>query len=293
MGIISQRLKKQVTKFNTQKLVNISDFYKAKQQAEINKESIKTLNQLNDLHPVHAVYVSAQNLVSFLAENLSELPELKEYCDIVGKAEDEYMPDGPPFSPLTRTYFTTWAFFDVQFGKDKETIGTCLQDIGSDLAIHSDYLKLIKLMQGSKMGIYEHKGFDNEYVYLSELITNKEYKCIVPAGYMGRKNELWFIRLLPPPFNLAAESVVFTTPYVLISHNRREWIKFIERSLPKTKVIEPILAYETFMKYGLNKNYWNEFIFCGYTNSTPNVIFLAGLPDKPETLPHSGYYRGY
>ncbi len=143
MGIISQRLKKQVTKFNIQKLVNISDFYKAKQQAEINKESIKTLNQLNDLHPVHAVYVSAQNLVSFLAENLSEFPELKEYCDIVGKAEDEYMPDGPPFSPLTRPYFTTWAFFDVQFGKDKETIGTCLQDIGSDLAIHSDYLESV------------------------------------------------------------------------------------------------------------------------------------------------------
>lgn len=59
---------------------------------------------------------------------MSELPEFDPYCEIVGPAEEEYMPNAPPHSPLTRSYFTTWAFFDVRFGPDGETIGTCLLD---------------------------------------------------------------------------------------------------------------------------------------------------------------------
>jgi len=193
-------------------------------------------------------------------------------------------------SPLTLSYFTSWAFFDVQFGKDKETMGTCLQDIGSDLDIPFDYLEIIKLMQESRMGIYERKGFNGTSVYLSELFSNKEYKCLVPVGYRGRENELWYVRILPTPFKKSNESLVFTTPYVLISHDKSHWIDFLERSIVKTGIISPILAFETFMKYGLNENYWNKFIFQAYYNSVANAIFLEGSPDVPESLPHSGKY---
>src|SRR5262245_23613526 len=76
--------------------------------------------------PLHAAYVAGQNFTSFFAEAVSEFPEFDPYCKIVGPAEQEYLPAGPPMSPLTRSYFTTWAFFDVRFGSDRETIGTCL-----------------------------------------------------------------------------------------------------------------------------------------------------------------------
>jgi len=107
------------------------------------------------------------------------------------------MPQGPPASPLTKSYFTSWAFFDVQFGKDKETIGTCLQDIGPDLDIPFDYLEIIRLMQESRMGIHEHKGSNGTYVYLAELFSNKENKCLVPAGHMGEENQLWYVTKVP------------------------------------------------------------------------------------------------
>ena len=83
--------------------------------------------------PLHAVYVAVQNITSVFAECVSVLPELKSYYKTVGDAEEEYMPDGPPMSPLTRSYFTTWAFFDFRFGGDHETIGTCLIDLGGQL----------------------------------------------------------------------------------------------------------------------------------------------------------------
>jgi hypothetical protein len=77
-----------------------------------------------------------QNITSVFAECVSVFPELKSYYKTIGDAEDEYMPDGPPMSPLTRSYFTTWAFFDFRFGGDHETIGTCLCDLGGQLGLH-------------------------------------------------------------------------------------------------------------------------------------------------------------
>ena len=45
--------------------------------------------------PLHAAYIAAQNLLSFFAESVSTFDEFAAYCDIVGAAEDAYMPGGP------------------------------------------------------------------------------------------------------------------------------------------------------------------------------------------------------
>jgi hypothetical protein len=249
-------------------------------------------------HPTHAVYLATQNMVSYLAEVLSALSEMRDYVEIVGQAEDEYIPDGPPFSPLSRSYFTAWAFFDAPFGPDRETIGTCLLDIGPELGLSTDYMAAIRLMQYSRMGIYEHLGVAGERVHLRELISGQSHTCLVPAGYLGRAGELWYARILPP-FADSNESVVFTTPYCLMSPAKRDWTAFLKRTMPKTGLplsvptstekgtgtMHPALA--ALMKYGLGPNYWHEFIFLAYLDYRSNVIFLTGLPDVPESLPHA------
>src|SRR5438445_13883511 len=75
------------------------------QRGRADMPSIEKLIQ-KGFDPVHAVYVFVQNITSFFAEGVSELPEMKKYSKIVAKAEDEYMPSGPPFSPLTASFFT-------------------------------------------------------------------------------------------------------------------------------------------------------------------------------------------
>ena len=108
-----------------QKIINIDDLYEARKESEEDLKTIKTPQQLGvDYHPSHAVYVSTQNLVSLIAEKLSVLLSMKKYARIVGKSQDTYMPGYPPMSPITTSFFTFWAFFDVRFGADKETIGT-------------------------------------------------------------------------------------------------------------------------------------------------------------------------
>jgi hypothetical protein len=300
MGQISKKLRKQLKRIKASyRSMPVADLRPFTRPEKGRTEPVKTLDQLQDYHPIHAVYLAAQNLVSYLAEELSALPAMRDYYAIVGQAEDEYLPQGPPFSPLTATYFTTWAFFDATFGPDRETIGTCLLDIGPELGLSADYLEAIRLMQQSRMGIYEHQGLQSEYVQLQELVSGRSYTCRVPAGYLGQRGELWYVRILPSPIEALDESLVFTTPYKLVAPGKREWLDFLNRTLPRTglPISQPTLietglvdgypALEALMKYGLDPYYWHEFIFQAYLKHRYDVIFLTGLPDVPESLPHS------
>jgi len=113
-------------------------------------------------------------------------------------------------------------------------------------------------------------------------------------SHPGRPGELWFARILPDPFpeHPFGYSVVITTPYVVGSSVTNtvcleNWQIFFKRTLSETGEPDRVNAFEKLMKYGLNRHYWNEFIFKGYSNHTDQVVFLEGIPDLPETLPHS------
>ena len=90
-------------------------------------------------------------------------------------------------SPLTGSYFTTWAFFDLRFGPDGETIGTCLLDVAGPLGLGEEVIQAIRLMSETRMGIYEHAGIKGGRCLLRELITDEEFECYVPAGYPARR----------------------------------------------------------------------------------------------------------
>jgi len=48
----------------------------------------------------------------------------------------------------------------------------------------------------------------------------------------------------------------------------------------------PMDDYERHMKYGPPREYWNDFVFEANVNHQSDAIFLAGLPDIPESRPH-------
>jgi hypothetical protein len=85
-----------------------------REEAKLLREStrilkdVKGIKQLvrEGLNPLHAFYVAVQNFTSVFAENVSVFDEFEPYYQILLAAEDEYMPGGPPISPLTHSYFT-------------------------------------------------------------------------------------------------------------------------------------------------------------------------------------------
>ena len=239
------------------------------------------------LNPIHAVYAYIQQISSHFAEGVSQLPEMKSYAKLAGDAQEEYMPLGPPMSPLTGSYFTCWAFYDLRFGKDGDTIGQCQIDANDIFLLNSDQLEALKKLSESRMGIYEHVGTEGGLVNLRELITGNEFPCLSTSGYQGRSGELWYVRRLPPPLpELATFHVLFTTPYILIESTKHDWTQFLKRTLLKVEGQDEPDRLHQLLKFGLGRNYWNEFVFKAYQGHQGNAIFLTGIPDLKATLPH-------
>jgi hypothetical protein len=236
------------------------------------------------MDPVHAAYVFVQHITSYFAEGVSRLPEMKKYAQIVAKAEDEYLPSGPPMSPLTTSFFTTWAMYDLQFD-GAESLASCLIDANDIVRLNPDQFDALKKMAASRMGIYEHIGMEGPHVRLRELKTDLEYTCHNVSGYRGKSGELWYVRILPPLLpNLARYHIVFTTPYILMA-SKKNWLQFFARTLPGAG--DDATALHRFFKGGTDLHYWNEFVFKAYHHHQFDAIFLAGIPDLQATLPHA------
>jgi hypothetical protein len=286
MGKISEKLLKRLSR-KWQLASEIRQAANLIQQSLIRLSRLETIrdSQGDKIDPLHGVYTAVQNVTSIFAEQVSGYIEFKPYYQIVAAAEDEYMPDGPPFSPLTRSYFTTWAFFDVRFGPDVETIGSCLLDAGANLGFEPKVLEAIRCYSESRMGIYERLEAKGGRCRLRELITEQEFDCFVGTGYQGRRGELWYVRLCPP-LEPAGYHVVVTTPYVLLSFSKANWSAYLKRSLAPSALPEQS-RLSHLMKYGHEQNQWNEFLVEAYANYQFDAIFLTGLPDVPASLPHA------
>jgi hypothetical protein len=298
MGPISKKVITALKKVKHQRIIDFSEFKKAKINAQELDKSVISQKDLSKYDPLHAVYIYAQNKVSVLIDQISELPALSKLTNAYIEAEDIYMPSGPPMSPLTTSYFTCWGGFDLCVGIKKESYGTILLDVLKTLKVDPGLITLVECMQNSRMGMYVQKDSFDKYVILEELITQKQIKAIVPSGYVGEKDQIWFARILPEPFPDLnyGYSVVFTTPYILTemagqNHfsfaNKNDWEAFFARNLKKSGKKDTLKAYESLMKYGLNRHFWNEYIFEAYVNYQTEMVLLAGFPDQPLTMPHS------
>ena len=251
-----------------------------------NVKDVQTL--INEgLDPIHAVYAYIQQLTSHFAERVSLFPEMKSYAKAIARAEEEYLPSGPPMSPLTRSFFTTWAFYDFRIGGTGNAVAECQTDANDVLLMNSDQLEALKNLQSSRMGIYEHGGVENDKIRLRELITDQEFSCHCGSGYTGQPGELWYARLLSPLLPEHADyHIVFTTPYILIHSTRGDWGDFLSRSILPYKSNTRQALYRL-LKYGPEPQYWNEFVLKAYHHHQSDAIFLAGVPDLQDSLPHA------
>lgn len=281
MGQISKKLARRFTRWGGQ-------FRQQAKTIPIPKDVRDVGTLVKDGHdPLHAVYISVQNITSVFSECVSVLPELMPFYDVIAAAEDEYMPSGPPMSPLTGSYFTTWAFFDFRFGGGRETIGTCLLDVSDRLGLNPGLVEAIRLFQASRMGIYEHVGIQGGRVRLRELVTGRDFDTLSASGYAGKPGELWYVRLCPPLADLVEYHVTITTPYILTQASRADWTAYLNRAILQMKGGDEALRLHELLKYGLSLHHWNEFVFQAYHHHQYDAIFLAGLPDVKGSLPHA------
>jgi hypothetical protein len=295
---IANRVIAQLDSIRKRKVVNIDALTRAKLRADELEATIASDEKLSQLDPLHAVYVYGQNKMSIFVEQLAGLPAVSKLTDAYLKAEEAYMPSGPPMSPLTLSYFSCWGFFDLCVGAKRESFGTIMIAFCKAMNVGQGLVQVFEIMQASRMGLYVHEGSVNDRANLRELITGKKITAIVPSGHKGLEGEIWLARIMPEPFGEGSfgYSVVLTTPYVIGRLEKDffyrigdegEWNAFFDRTFQKIGNSDRNSAYEELMKYGLNRHYWNEYIFEAYVNYGSNAIYVTGFPDIPLSRPHS------
>lgn len=235
--------------------------------------------------PQHVLYIAAQNFASLFGESACELEEFEPYAEAAEQAEDEYMPSSPPMSPITSSFFYTWSLFDLRFGVDQETVGSCLLELMRSMEAPEDMLAVLEKYCNSRMGIYEHLGEQAGKVRLRELVTGDEIRCHSTSGYRGKKNELWYVRLCPPVNDEFDYHVAVTTPYVLTESSAEDWTAFLTKHLIAAE--DKRQALHDLLKFGSDSVHWMEFVFQAYHHYQFDAIFLAGIPDVAVSLPHS------
>lgn len=228
--------------------------------------------------PLHAVYVYTQNFLSVLVEQAIELPELRHWVELYESLEEDYMPAGPPMSPLTRSYFLSWSGFDLPFGEHNETVTQCMIQLARELGTTEELLETMQVMQNSRMGFYIHEGTQGRFIQLRELSTNDQYWCHCGSGYRGSAGEIWYVRLLPPLVEGFDYHVAFTTPYVVRDVEESALLETINQVIPCMTERGYPSDYESFMKWGPALKYWNEYLMMAYSNYSHDVVYLTGYP---------------
>jgi hypothetical protein len=144
------------------------------------------------------------------------------------------------------------------------------------------FVGVLELLVESSLGLHVHAGATSGRIQLRELVTDEPRTCVCPAGYDGAPGELWLARVLPPTSAACHEHVVVTTPYVIVNPGVEAWRTYLARTLANTGKRDNIDAYR-----GLMKRDWSEYVFEAYASHRTEAIFLLGLPDVPESRPHS------
>ena len=293
MGSVADKIARKMLKARRSKVFDLTGWQEGRQmalEAGFGNEGQGFGEKFADLDPCHAIYVMGQNVVSVMTESISMMREAKGFVRIVGDAEDEYMPQGPPMSPLTLSYFAMWSAFDVRFGSSGETMGSCILRLAPIFDCPSWLVETIERMQRSRMGFYVHCGSDCDGgVLLREVGSRETVPCCVPAGYAGREGQIWFVRLLEPPSHLCRQHIVFITPYVILGYPEQAFVDYLGHELARMEAKKPLKvddAHGHLMKYGPDPNHWNEYLTCAYSRHQYDAIFLTGIPDIRQSLPH-------
>jgi hypothetical protein len=286
IGPIARKIIAAGRKQQRQQLVDLSTVRGARDEMRrIIDEAIPS-SDVGDEYPGVAAYVYVTNWALGVVEAAQDMRELWRHVDRIAKADEDYMPQGPPWSPITRSMFNAWALCDLTVGVKRESLGSTLLAIGRTVGMDTLFLGVLEKLVESRLGLHVHEGVTGRRITLRELGTGEVRECVCPSGHEGERGEVWLARVLPPPTATLHEAVVLTTPYLIQNPGPAGWQTYLDRTLPKI-ASDPKLAYQRLMKRGLDERFWLEYVFEAYAGHREEAIFLIGLPDIPESRPHS------
>ena len=224
MGKISKQLKNEFKEYKEAKIFNITGMKSSslvKKLTENLDSDFKKMESTEGIDPMAKIYTMSITFFSGIFELLGGFHHFDAITNQVAKLRDDYMPDYPPVSPISKSYYAQWELFDMQTEKDKETISGIILDIADVLGMNDGDKQILEKIALIKMGIYEVRQKEGTLFLLDELVTGEEFWAVNNSNYKGDVGQLWYVRRLPRFEEYYDYSLISTTPYVLLKQKRR------------------------------------------------------------------------
>ncbi len=213
-----------------------------------------------------------------LARAVLAEPECARLRTLIDDAERCYAPEPPLAGRIATSPFTWWAYFDFYAGPRRHSLGELLIDVERELGQHGELAELLERAQSSRLGLYVHEGYGDDGALLRELVVDREPRLrIVTGAYNGQPGEIWLARIVPLDHGSRRE-LVATTPYVITEPGERQWRDFLADVFANATPGERAEEYARFMKRGLHRYFWNDFVSAAQVSQVDGAIFLSGLP---------------
>lgn len=287
MGPTAKKLIRELRSHRRSNVVDLGAAREVKQHAQELRAALSDAGKPRALPPNMRRWMDPFGALSGITSMLLGSPSLRKVRHKIDAAQEEYMPGGPPMSPLLDSTYVSWYMADLHIGPRKETLCSILCDLAPLLRLPDEIVEVARRFERTHLDIYRAENLPNGRVKLTRLLdgssVNAELAEIVPTD-----NGLWLARVLPP-FDPAVndDSVVWGAPYLLMSEGgEQEWLAFFERVAPGLAGEARAAALVQYFKGG-TPNHMLEYIVNGYYGQAPNsTVVLTGVPDRPETQPH-------
>jgi hypothetical protein len=241
-------------------------------------------------------------------------PQFERLSRLHDRLAEEFMPGGPPMSPVYDSYATQHILCEVPQGLANETPYSVLARVTAGQARFEGVHALAAALAESFLDLYRvtrGEGFGAELVQ----VRGGAARSVRLTGPFAQTGDLMLARVL----RVGDASFIADSPYLLRAPEQ-QWVDYFARAAggegnaaandaprvaPNAKLTPkqrarlqqrkaagrqgaPEAAVVRHLKYGRSERYWLDYIMDGYDGERRGIVYLAGVPDRPETLPHRG-----
>jgi hypothetical protein len=227
------------------------------------------------------------------------------------------MPGGPPMSPVYDSYASQHILGEVPTGVAGETPYTVLARLTSGHPRYERLHAMARALADSHQDLYRVTSADGLSAEL-ERVRGGGSLSVRLTGPFLRTGDRVLARVLP----FDGAWFIADSPYLLRA-SEGEWLDYLARATavgPSSSVARPAVdekragpkltpkqrarlrqsaarqkardaAVARHLKHGASERYWLDYIMDAYAGERRGIVYLAGVPDRPETLPHHADYE--
>jgi hypothetical protein len=250
------------------------------------------------------------------AGKLLGAPPFERLARLYDQLEEEYQPSGPPQSPVYNSYAMQHILAEVPQGLARETPYSVLARL-TRAEPRQRLHELAQTLADSHLDLYRvvrAAGSGAELVH----VRSEAPLSVLITGPFLRDEDLVLARVL----RFGEGAFIADSPY-LLKASAQDWLAYLERvagahagsaadraaqarSLPagaklsarqlaERRKQRQLAASESgasealvrHLKCGSSDRFWCEYILQAYAGERNGIVYLAGVPDRPETLPHA------